>query len=122
MPKPASLSPPVALRARRLASAKRTLREFHESPRPVREAFPTRRQAVLFVRTHLAESAVEAVGEKDRIVAETEMAARRPNDFAIDATFEGGELPVGPGDAEGGDEGGAAVIRLPCREFLLDHA
>src|SRR5258708_4736256 len=105
MAKPAPRSrPPVASRARIAASVKAALREFQKRTRPVRQALHVRRQAVFLFRAHLAKGAVEPIGEKDRIVAETPLAARRPYDRSIDAAFERRGLSVRPSEAQGGDE------------------
>src|ERR1700730_12386127 len=108
MAKPASWRrPPTVSRARIAASVKAALREFQKRARAMRQALSARRQAVLLFRAHFAEGAVESIGEKDRVVAETLIAARRPHDSAIDAAFERRGLPVGPGEAQGGDESAA---------------
>ena len=70
----------------------------------MRQPFPSRRQSVLFLGAHLAEGAVEAVGQEQRVVAEAVVAARRPDDDAIDAALEVLDMAVGPGQAERGDE------------------
>src|SRR3546814_19016543 len=43
---------------------------------------------------------------KDRIIAKTVGAARRPDDEAIDTTLECLDMPIGPGEGEGADEMG----------------
>src|SRR5471032_1238556 len=112
MAKPASWSrPPVVSRARMTASVKAALREFQKCACPVRQALPMRRQAVLLLRAHLAEGAVEPIGEKDRIVAETLIAARRPHDSAIDPALECRDLTVRPREAQSGDESAAPPLR-----------
>src|SRR3546814_7063652 len=61
---------------------------------------------VLPVRFHLAEADVVAFGFKDRIIAKTVGAARRPDDEAIDTTLECLDMPIGPSEGEGADEMG----------------
>src|SRR5450755_2584398 len=111
MAKPASCSrAPVVSRARTAASVKAALREFQKRARAMRQAFPERRQAVFLFRAHLAEGAVEPIGEKDRIVAETLIAARRPHDPAIDPALECRDLTVRPREAQSGDESAAPPL------------
>src|SRR3546814_13300191 len=43
---------------------------------------------------------------KDRIIAKTVGAARRPDDEAIDTTLECLDMPIGPSEGEGADEMG----------------
>src|SRR3546814_17245291 len=61
---------------------------------------------VLSCRFQLAESYVLAFGFKDRIIAKTVGAARRPDDEAIDTTLESPDMPIGPTEGEGADEMG----------------
>ena len=70
----------------------------------MRQALPMRRQAVLLVARHLAEGAVVAVGQEHRVVAEAGVAARRPDQRAVDVRLELLDMAVRPGDAERGDE------------------
>src|SRR5216684_2633066 len=125
MPNPASWPrPTIASRARTAASLKAALREFQKRARTMRQALPARRQPVLFFRTHLAEGAAEAVGKKDRIVAESLVSARRPYDRSVDAAFERCGLPVGPSQAQNGDEGAAPLLRrrgVFRLQLFLDH-
>src|SRR5687767_14770136 len=52
----------------------------------VRERFaPARPPAVLFLRGHLAKRAAVAIGQKDRVVAEAEISAGRPDQRPVDA-------------------------------------
>src|ERR1051326_3372896 len=112
MPNPASSPrPPVASRARTAASLKAALREFQKRARTMRQALPARRQPVLLFGAHLAEGTVEAIGKKNRIVAESLVSARRPYDRSIDAAFERRGLAVGPRQAQNGDEGAAPLLR-----------
>ena len=65
---------------------------------------PLRRQPVFFFRVHFAESAVEAIGTKKRIVAEAFVATRWPHCNAVNTALELFDVPVGPGNAQRGDE------------------
>ncbi len=71
------------------------LRELQERARAVRQAFAARRQAVLLLARHLAEGAVVAVGQEHRVVAEALLAARRPDQRAVDAASNSSTWPSG---------------------------
>src|SRR5262245_42976598 len=64
---------------------------------------------VFLERIHLAEGLVVAVGAEDRIVAEPARTARRPDQRAVDASFEQVLAAVGPGQAQHADEMRATV-------------
>src|SRR3546814_3567777 len=64
------------------------------------------RTVTLFPYTRLFRSDVGAFGFKDRIIAKTVGAARRPDDEAIDTTLECLDMPIGPSEGEGADEMG----------------
>ena len=73
---------------------------------------------------HFAESAVVAVGQKHRIVAKTLIAARRPNQNAVDAGLEFLGMAVRPGDAERRDEMRLAALRgrgAAVAQFFFDR-
>src|SRR5262249_32629535 len=55
------------------------LGELHEGPRPMRQAGAFGRQAVLLVARHLAERTRVSIRHEHRVVAETLVAARRPD-------------------------------------------
>ena len=57
----------------------------------------------LLVR-HLAEGAGVAAGQEHGIVAETFLAARRPDEDAVDLGLEFLDVSVGPGEAQRADE------------------
>src|SRR5450759_3659185 len=80
----------------RSSAAQAGVRELHEGARAMRQALTLGREPVLFVSVHLAERAVEAVGPKQRIIAEALIAARRPRRDAIDAPFEFLHMAVRP--------------------------
>ena len=90
----------------------------------MRQAFAARRQAVFLLARHFAEGAVVAVGQEHRIVAEAFVAARRPDQRAVDARLEFLDMAVRPGDAERGDEMRLALLRR-CRaalaQFVFDR-
>src|SRR5207245_2661756 len=88
----------------RSARCKTSLRELEKRARPVRKPFAPRRQAVFLHVRHLAEGAGMAGGQKHRIVAETLLAARRPDERAVDGALEFLDVFVGPGEAERADE------------------
>src|SRR3954454_6679345 len=83
-------------------------------------------EAGLFGRRHLAEGAALAFGDEDGVVAESAAAARLGRDLAVDAALVERDLAVGPGQAQGSDEGGAAVGALEAavalREAVEDAA
>src|SRR5262249_34777584 len=123
MPKPAPSALLVSPRDSSTDSAKAMLRELEKGARPVRQPAPARRQPVLFFGAHLAEGAVAAVGEKNRIVAKATAAARRPDDGAVDAARERLRHAVRPCEAERRHEGRAPSVqrrRSLCLELLLD--
>ena len=61
---------------------------------------------MLRVRLHFAEGQAFALGHKHRIIAETFAAAGRPYQMAMHFALEGGRLPIRPGQAQDGGEGG----------------
>ena len=73
---------------------------------------------------HLAEGERLAVGDEDRIIAETVVPARRPDDVTVNLALEKLRLAVGPGQAQHGDEVRPSGLALPCmpRRHLLMHA
>src|SRR6476620_11233961 len=81
------------------------------------EALAARRQPVFFLRAHFAEGAVEPVRQKQWIVAEAPLAARRPDDDAVDARFELLRMLIRPSEAQRGDEVRAALLRAACAAF-----
>src|SRR4051812_3462287 len=64
---------------------------------------------MLRVRLHLAEGLLMPCRHEDRIVAEAVLAARRPDEGAVDAAFEPFAMAVGPAQGEGADEMGVAA-------------
>src|SRR5258708_19902766 len=85
---------------RRSALAKTGLRELQKRPRPMRQAESVGRQAMFFRPRHLAEGEIIAIGKKNGIVAKPFVAARRPNQRAIDSAFKLLDMAVRPGDAQ----------------------
>src|SRR4051794_4621835 len=65
--------------------------------------------AVLFGRVHLAERDVAADRLEHRIVAEAPVAARRPDEAAVDPAFEPFAMAVRPAQSERTDEMGVAA-------------
>ena len=63
---------------------------------------PSRPPAVLLLRAHLAEGTRMAVGQEHRVVAEALVAARRPDQRAVDAAGEGLDLAVRRGERQHG--------------------
>ena len=86
------------------ALGKTRLRELEEGAGAVRQAAAVRRQAVLLLARHLAEGAGLAVRQEQRIVAEAQGAARRPDHGAVHGRLELLDMAVGPGDAQRRDE------------------
>src|SRR5258707_7625234 len=85
---------------RRSALAKTGLRELQKRPRPMRQAESPGRQAMFFRTRHLAEGEIIAIRKKNRIVAKPFLAARRPNQRAIDSAVKLLHMAVRPGDAQ----------------------
>src|SRR5512144_97214 len=56
--------------------------------------------AVLLLRLHLAEGNVAAVGDKDGVVTEASLAARRKDEAAVHNSFKGLAVGVRPGERE----------------------
>src|SRR5580698_6222604 len=83
----------------------------------MRKPFAARRQAVFFLARHLAERAIVPVRQEHRIVAETLVAARRPDQRAVDARFKVFKMPVGPGHAERGYKAAATLLGRGLAEF-----
>src|SRR4029079_10140134 len=69
-----------------------------------------RRQPVLLLAWHLAEGAGLAVRQKQRIIAEAQGAARRPDHRAVHGRLELLDMAVVPGDAQGRDDMPAAAL------------
>src|SRR3546814_13833623 len=63
-----------------------------------------RADRVFGVGIHLAEGLVAAIGQEDGIVAEPLVAARRPDERAVDPAFEPFDMADGPGERERADE------------------
>src|SRR3546814_20501373 len=63
-----------------------------------------RADRVFGVGIHLAEGLVAAIGQEDGIVAEPLVAARRPDERAVDPAFEPFDMAVGPGERERADD------------------
>ena len=74
--------------------------------------------AVFFHRVHFREGDVVAVGDKNRIVAESLIAAHGPDQGSVDPAFEGFHMPIWPAQRQGADEMGGAVVL--ARQFVLD--
>src|SRR3546814_3238888 len=70
---------------------------------------------MLFFRVHLAEADVVAMRLEDRIIAETPVPARRPDDGAVDAALERLHMAVGPGEGKRADEMRAVARFRPLR-------
>src|SRR3954471_16008735 len=81
-----------------------------ERPGAVRQPPAARWQTVLLLRWHLAEGAVVAVRLEQRVVAETECAARRPDDGSVDRCLEFLDMAVRPGDAQRRDKTAAPLL------------
>ena len=65
-----------------------------------------------------------AVGQEHRIVTKALIAARRPNQRAVDAALEFLDVTIGPGHAQRGDEMRLAALRrrrAALAEFFLDR-
>src|SRR3954447_21408704 len=65
---------------------------------------------VLGVRVHLAEGLVVAGWHEDGIVAEAFLAPRWPGNRAVNPADERLGMAIRPGEAQGGDEPGAAIL------------
>ena len=93
------------------------LGQFKEGAGAMREATAFGGKPMFFLRAHLTERAVEAVGQEERIIAEAFVAARRPDDGAVDAAFEVLDMTIGPGKAQRGNKMCAALFRSPRIAF-----
>src|SRR5262245_31332856 len=69
---------------------------------------------MLLLARHLAEGAAVAVGQEHRVVTEAPLAARRPDEGAVDPCLERLDVSVRPGDAERGNEMRLAPFRHQC--------
>src|SRR5437660_540763 len=86
------------------AVAKAGLRKLEERACPVRQAKTPRRQTVLRLAGHFSEGEIITVRQKHRVVAEALLAARRPDQRAVDAALEFLHMAVRPGGAQRRDE------------------
>src|SRR5437868_14522017 len=77
----------------------------------MREALPVGRQPVLLFATHLPESKVKSVRQQHRIVSEAFLAARRPDQRAIDDSLEFFDMAIRPRDRQYRDEMRLAAVR-----------
>ena len=75
---------------------------------------------VLFLRVELGKGLLAAIGHEHRIVAETQRAARRPGQRAIDAAFVDGVLAIGPCERQHAGE--PAVARSSPGPCCLQHS
>src|SRR5690554_603068 len=73
---------------------------------------------VLLSRGHFAEGACFTIRYKDRIIAKALIAARRPNQTALNAPLEMFDFPRRGGHSQGADEFCTSIGRIA--EFLLD--
>ena len=80
----------------------------------MRQALAFRRQSMFFVRAHLAERAIEAVGPEQRIVAEAFVAARRPHATPSTRPSNSSDMAVGPGETQRGNEMRAPLLGRAC--------
>src|SRR3990172_4322662 len=81
------------------------------------------RDCIFGCRLHLAESQLMTVGDEDRIIAETVLPARRPNDMTVNFAFKQLGFAVRPGKAEHRDEVGPERLAFPAppgRELVVD--
>ena len=111
------------LRDVELHTSCRGRREGHESPRPVRQAEPARRQAMFRLAGHLAECKLISVGKEHRIVAEPHAAARRPDQGPVHPALKCLQMAVRPGHAERRDEvrsPGRRGRRALCAQAVFD--
>ena len=99
---------PVHVDAEPASSARsRQLGASRHGPLEVVEGAGSVRDGIFAGRLHFAERLLVAVGDEDRIIAETVAAARRPNDMTVNFALEQLGLPVRPGKAQHRDEVGA---------------
>ena len=77
--------------------------------------------AVLFLRTHLAEGALMAVRAEDGIVAEPSRPTRRKDEGSVHPALEGFHRAVRPGERQHADESRPPRLRrAPRFKFALD--
>src|SRR5260370_40135053 len=109
---------------RRSALAKTGLRELQKRPRPMRQAESPGWQAVFLHTCHLAERDIIAIRKKKRIVTKSLVAARRPNQRAVDSAFKLLDVAVRPGDAQRRDKvrgTGLRCHRTAIMQPSVDH-
>src|SRR5947209_1664434 len=115
---------PKAAVSMRSASSKAGLRQLEKGTGTMRQALPARRQSMLFVARHLAECPCMAIRQKHGIIPEPLIAARRPEEGAIDACLEFFRMPVRPRHAERRNEMRPALSgcqRAALAQFFFHH-
>src|SRR5579872_3807067 len=100
-----------AAETERSAALKASLSKFQECASAMRQPFAARRQSVFLFARHFTEGPLLAVGKEYRIIAETAIAARRPDQRAGDARFKWLDVPVGPCKTQRGDKMRATAFR-----------
>src|SRR5207247_4626858 len=86
------------------------------------ESYGAVRDFMLGIWVHFAKGHITSLGQEHRIIAKAMLAARRPDERAMDLAFEILDMAVGPGNRQHAYEMGAALIRqcgALCRKFLL---
>src|SRR5437667_6966198 len=77
----------------------------------MRQGLSALRPAVFVLATHLAKRKPKSIGQEHRIIAEALVAARRPDQRAVDPALEFLQMAVRPGDTQDRDEMGFAAFR-----------
>src|SRR5260221_14137907 len=89
------------------------------------EGYGTVRDFMLGIWVHFAKSHITTLGQEHGIIAKTTLAARRPDERAVDLAFEILDMAVGPGNRQHADEMRAPPVRQSgalCRKLLFDIA
>src|SRR5947207_1499359 len=89
------------------------------------EGYGAVRDFMLGIWVHFAKSHITSLGQEHGIIAKATLAARRPDERAMDLAFEILDMAVGPGNRQNTDEMRAPLVRqssAPCRKLFLHIA
>jgi hypothetical protein len=104
--------------------SKANLRQLDKRTGAVREPTPPWGQAVLCFTRHLAEGLVQAIRQKNRIVSETLVTARRPYELSCYIGRKLFQMSIWPSDTQCRYEMGSALSRhdsIERSQFRLDE-
>src|SRR5436190_9735587 len=74
---------------------------------------------VLLIRLHLTKGVVQSVGNKDRIITKSPVAARRELQMSMHLPFENVRAPIWRGKSKCADEFRGVILRAYCFQFPL---